>query len=158
MAYFNCYCLCKNLYISWLCGLQTLVSEHCLVAVDSLLLTVFRPPVNCRICRGLTEVDRVSLLSRERFEEHYAYSGRPVIVTDAMLNWSALQMFNFEFFRGIYANDSPALLSSEDCQFFPYESGFNNLSDVFLMTDERANLQNGSEPWYIGWYVFYLGM
>jgi len=134
-------------------GLQTAFLEQCLVAVDPLLITLFRPPVNCIICRGLTEVDRVSRLSHERFEEHYAYSGRPVIVTDAMQNWSAVQTFNFEFFRGIYTNDSPALLSGEDCQFFPYESGFHNLSDVFLMTSECASLQNGSEPWYIGWYV-----
>ena len=134
-------------------GLQSLFSEECLVAVDSLLITLFRPPVNCRICRGLTQVDRVSRLSHEQFEERYAYSGRPVIVTDAMSNWSALQTFNFEFFRGIYSHDSPTLVASEDCQFFPYESGFRNLSDVFLMTNERANLHSGSEPWYIGWYV-----
>jgi len=133
--------------------LQNLFSEHCLVASDSLLITLFRPPVNCRICHSLTRVDRVSRLSRELFEEHYAYSGRPVIVTDAMANWSALQTFNFEFFRGIYSNDSPALVSGDDCQFFPYETGFQNLSEVFHMTSERANLHNGSEPWYIGWYV-----
>ena len=134
-------------------GLQSLFSEECLVAVDSLLITLFRPPVNCRICCGLTQVDHVSRLSHEQFEERYAYSGRPVIVTDAMSNWSALQTFNFEFFRGIYSHDSPTLVASEDCQFFPYESGFRNLSDVFLMTNERANLHSGSEPWYIGWYV-----
>ena len=135
------------------CWLQSLLSEHCLVAVDSLLITLFRPPVNCRICRGLTHVDRVSQLSREWFEEHYAYSGHPVIVTDAMTNWSAVQTFNFEFFRGIYSYDSPVLVSTEDCQFFPYESGFHNLSEVFHMTSERSNLVTGSEPWYIGWYV-----
>jgi len=105
------------------------------------------------MCYSLTHVDRVSQLSRESFEEYYAYSGRPVIVTDAMTNWSALQTFNFEFFHGIYSRDSPALISGEDCQFFPYESGFHNLSEVFHMTSERANLDNGSEPWYIGWYV-----
>jgi len=105
------------------------------------------------MCHSLTHVDRVSQLSRESFEEYYAYSGRPVIVTDAMTNWSALQTFNFEFFHGIYSRDSPPLISGEDCQFFPYESGFHNLSEVFHMTSERANLHNGSEPWYIGWYV-----
>jgi len=135
------------------CCLQSLFSEHCLVAVDSLLITLFRPPVNCRICCGLTQVDRVSRLSREWFKEHYAYSGRPVIVTDAMANWSALETFNFEFFRSIYTHDSPVLALTEDCQFFPYETGFRNLSEVFLMTSERSNLHSGSEPWYIGWYV-----
>jgi len=132
---------------------QSLFTEDCLVASDSLLVTLFRPPVNCRICHGLTHIDHVSRLSRELFEERYAYSGRPVIITDAMANWSALQSFSFEFFRGIYSNNSPALVSNEDCQFFPYESGFHNLSEVFHMTSERANLHSDSEPWYIGWYV-----
>ena len=134
-------------------GLQSLFSHQCLVAADSLLLTLFRPPMDCRICQNLTQIDRLSRLSREQFEEHYAYSGLPVIVTDATVNWSAFQTFSFEFFRGIYSSDSPTLVSGEDCQFFPYESGFRNLSDVFDMTDQRANLQHGSDPWYIGWYV-----
>ena len=146
-------CTLRGLFLFVFFLLQDLFAEHCLVAVDSVLMTLFRPPVNCRICHGLAQVDRVSRLSREWFEEHYAYSGRPVIVTDAMANWSALQTFNFEFFRGIYSHDSPVLVSSEDCQFFPYESGFDNLSEVFLMSSERSNLNSGSEPWYIGWYV-----
>ena len=133
--------------------LQSLLSKDCLVAVDSFLITLFRPPVDCEICRGLTQVDRVSGLSHEWFEEHYAYTGRPVVVTDAMASWSALRTFNFDFFRSIYSRDSPVLVVAEDCQFFPYESGFHNLSEVFLMTNERASLHNGSEPWYIGWYV-----
>jgi len=29
----------------------------------------------------------------------YAYSGRPVIVTDAMSNWTALRSFSFDFFK-----------------------------------------------------------
>jgi len=133
--------------------LQSLFSEDCLFAVDSFLITLFRPPVDCSICRGLTQVDRVFGLSHQSFEEHYAYTGRPVIVTDAMASWSALRTFNFDFFCSIYSRDSPVLVLAEDCQFFPYESGFHNLSDVFLMTSERASLHNGSEPWYIGWYV-----
>jgi len=143
------------MYNSSLVALQDLSSENCLVTVDSILISLFRPPVNCGICRGLTQVDQVSELSRELFEEHYAYSGRPVIVTDAMANWSALHTFNFEFFRSIYSHDSPTLVTSEACQFFPYESGFSNLSEVFLMTSERASLHNGSEPWYIGWCVLH---
>jgi len=121
-------------------------------------MMLFRPPVDCAICRNTTGVDRVSQLSRDVFENRYAYSGRPVIITDAMTNWSAVETFSFEFFRSVYSVDSPVLQSKEhQCQFFPYRSNFHNLSEVFQMSDDRANLRSGSEPWYIGWYDnFYL--
>lgn len=36
---------------------------------------------------------------RSIFSFRYAYTGRPVIVTDAMTNWSAPSSFSFEFFK-----------------------------------------------------------
>jgi hypothetical protein len=38
----------------------------------------------------------------EDFEERYAYSGWPAVITDAAKNWSALEAFSFEFFQNIY--------------------------------------------------------
>lgn len=128
---------------------------RCLMGIDSpLLLDLVRPPVDCSICRNLTTVDRVSEISPELFELKYAYSGVPVVITDATKNWTALAAFSFEFFRDIYADDSPVLTMSEsNCQFFPYKTSFHNLSEVFHMSDARAQMTGGSEPWYIGWSV-----
>lgn len=127
--------------------------QRCLVGIDStaLIFDLFRPPVDCSMCRNVTAVDRVSNISSGTFETRYAYSARPVIVTDAMDDWAALKAFSFEFFRRIYTDDSPVLTSDSNCQFFPYKTDFKNLSEVFQMSDDRARMSDGSEPWYIGW-------
>ncbi|ELU11050.1 hypothetical protein CAPTEDRAFT_142276 [Capitella teleta] len=126
--------------------------EQCLVDVADVLLDVVRPPVDCGICRGITSVDTVSKLSPELFEMKYAYSGRPVVITDATVGWSATKTFSFDFFKGIYGEDSPVLQPSEvQCQFFPYKTDFKNLAEVFNMSAERAQMKDGTKPWYIGW-------
>lgn len=128
-------------------------TQPCLVSVDSAsIISLVRPPVSCSVCRNQSTVDRVARISRESFESKYAYSGRPVVITDATRDWTAPAAFSFEFFRGIYAEDSPVLTTNDNnCQFFPYKTNFQNLSEVFRMSAERANMLDGSEPWYIGW-------
>jgi histone arginine demethylase JMJD6 len=69
-----------------------------------------------------------------------------------MVNWTAVKTFSFEFFRSIYAADSPVFQArDQQCQFFPYRTNFHNLSEVFQMSEDRAHMKSGSEPWYIGW-------
>ena len=128
-----------------------MTGDACLIRPD-LIVNLIRPPFDCSVCHDLVTIDRVSQLSREKFEQYYAYSGRPVVVTDAMTNWSAVGTFNFEFFRDIYSADSPVLLEgARHCQFFPYRTSFKNLSEVFHMGDDRVKMTDGAEPWYIGW-------
>ncbi|CAI9720833.1 Hypothetical predicted protein [Octopus vulgaris] len=129
-----------------------LYNERCLIDVHESISLLFRPPADCKFCRNVTHVDRVSGISVAEFEKDYAYSGRPVIITDGMKNWTALDVFSFEFFKGIYSEDSPALSSSErNCQFFPYQTKFKNLGEVFQMDPARVDLTDSSNPWYIGW-------
>jgi len=78
----------------------------------------------------------------------YAYSGKPAVVTDAMANWTAPEVFSFAFLRTLYRGERA---SSGRCQFFPYKTEFQSLRDVFEMSDERASLDKGTEPWYVGW-------
>ncbi|XP_066289252.1 bifunctional arginine demethylase and lysyl-hydroxylase JMJD6-like [Branchiostoma lanceolatum] len=112
----------------------------------------FRPPVNCQICADIQEVDRVRNLKPDEFIARYAYTSRPVIVEDGAQNWTASEYFSFGYFKSVYKPDSPALLNEENkCQFFPYKTNFASLGEVFNMSEERANLEDGSEPWYIGW-------
>lgn len=126
--------------------------EPCLFNNIERISSIFRPPVSCEFCMNLTHIDRVSNLTPSLFEELYAYSGRPVVVVDGAKNWTAPATFSFEFFKGIYGDDSPALEGKGyNCQFFPYQTEFLNLAEVFQMDPERIKNSDHSKPWYIGW-------
>ena len=126
--------------------------EPCIIPVFEKIQDFTRPPVDCSICRGLVNVTKRSKLPKSVFEAQYAYSGVPVIITDGAENWTAVNHFSFQFFKSIYAEDSPVLLQEEShCQFFPYKSNFESLAEVFSMSEDRANLKDGTDPWYSGW-------
>lgn len=126
--------------------------ERCLLDLREKIMDFFRPVSNCDICRNLLEVDRVANITPEEFEAKYAYTKRPVVVTDGAKNWSAPKVFSFNYFKELYPEGSPVLKNmKENCQFFPYKTNFQNLGEVFQMSEERANLQDGQTPWYIGW-------
>nr|KAG5708974.1 hypothetical protein BaRGS_004613 [Batillaria attramentaria] len=126
--------------------------ERCVVRTPDVVADMFRPPIDCAFCRNVTSVHRVENILPEDFEELYAYSGHPVVVTDATRNWSALDTFSFEFFREIYSEDSAALKNAESkCQFFPYKTEFRRLGEVFQMDSTRARMAGEAKPWYIGW-------
>ncbi|KAJ8303305.1 hypothetical protein KUTeg_019701 [Tegillarca granosa] len=127
-------------------------NEPCLVPLYEPLSELTRPPLNCGFCRNISKVEKISNIQPETFESLYAYSAVPVIITDASKNWTAPNVFSFEFFKSLYSKGSPALENTlSECQFFPYKTNFNNLGEVFQMSDDRAKMKDGSEPWYIGW-------
>lgn len=129
-----------------------LTQEDCVLGMPEFVGDVFRPPVECDFCRNLTEVARVSKILPADFEEKYAYTGVPVIIEDGTLNWTAPEYFSFDFFKEIYKEGSQALENQErNCQFFPYKTSFNTLGEVMQMSPDRARMEDGSEPWYIGW-------
>lgn len=129
--------------------------EECLAPKLESIIDLFRPPTSCDICRDLDHIERVSKITREEFEEKYAYTNRPVIVTDAMKDWLALEKFNFKFFKRLYRMNSSALQAvEENCQFFPYKNKdeFETLEDVFNMDINRAYMiDDDYRPWYVGW-------
>ena len=129
--------------------------EECLAPKLETLIDAFRPPTSCQICHEIDDIERISNITREEFEEKYAYTNHPVIVTDAMNDWLALEKFDFKFFRRLYRTNSSALLAVEEkCQFFPYKNRdeFQTLEDVFNMDLERAYMvYDDYRPWYVGW-------
>nr|CAH0111864.1 unnamed protein product [Daphnia galeata] len=137
--------------IIWQAGL-TLVSslladrdnhqKQCYIAMPVDNRNVFRPPVDCDFCRDLHRVDIVQHISPQEFESKYAYSGRPVIVKDGLVNWTATDVFNYEFFSDLYANSH-----SHRCQFFPYKTEFRSLNEALTMSERRKI----KSPWYFGW-------
>ena len=71
----------------------------------------------------------------------YAYSGRPVIISDALVNWTAKDTFSYNFFRSLYKTSSSR--HSRRCQFFPYKTEFRSLEEALSMSNERFT----SQPW-----------
>ena len=146
---FNCFRrLCYDLYFELL-DLK-LLETQCLI--DKLaLFYYFRPPVSCGFCNKVDNVTRLSNLSPDLFHDQFAYSGRPIIVEDATLTWSAMEAFNFSFFKSLYSPDS---LDEHEyktrCQFFPYNSEFLTLAE-FFQADQALLADPESAPWYIGW-------
>ncbi|XP_073998805.1 uncharacterized protein isoform X2 [Rhodnius prolixus] len=119
------------------------LNEKCTVWMPDIVTSALRPPVNCDMCREIESIDRVANITPKQFEELYAFSGRPVVIEDAMTNWSAPKVFSFEFFKELYADSK----TQENCQFFPYQTEFVSLAHVFEMSEERAKLSDGAKPW-----------
>lgn len=124
--------------------------EQCTIPTPSLLFEITRPIVDCGLCRDVTKVDRVEGISPDEFEDHYAYTGRPVVVVDGAKNWTALNIFSFLYFRQLYSNIDQEE-SQSSCQFFPYKTEFQSLQEALEMSEQRANMSSGENPWYIGW-------
>ena len=64
--------------------------------------------------------------------------------------WSAPRVFSFEFFKQLYTEEATNA-TEEHCQFFGFDTEFSSLRELFNMSQERANLEPGQKPWYIGW-------
>lgn len=103
-------------------------SVDCFLEMPNTLSHAFRKPEICDFCRSVTQIDRVSDLSPEQFEQKYAYSGRPVIVTDATSNWTASDVFNFNYLKSIQQNVFYGNEGSK-CQFFPVRVHLISLID-----------------------------
>ncbi|CAL7940418.1 unnamed protein product [Xylocopa violacea] len=139
------------LILAWILGqflwnyVHTVRHDKCLAELPPFTQKIFRPAEDCSMCRDVQQVDRISNVDPATFEQRYAYSGRPVVVTDAMANWTATTKFSFAFFKSLYDGEDA------NCQFFPYKTEFKSLQDVFEMSESRASLEEGTKPWYVGW-------
>ena len=124
----------------------------CLVENNIISEEVYRPRMNCDMCRDIVNVPEEKDLSPETFYEKYSFTGRPVLVKEATSNWTAMSHFNFSFFRQLYKKVKGSLNTiEEDCQFFGYETEFVSLAEALNMSDDRAAYKPGELPWYIGW-------
>ena len=131
---------------------QSYQSTVCLVDHTEVSLEFMRPVTNCTaMCKGMKEVPRLSSITQEEFLKTYAYTGRPLVVTGATANWTALNTFSFDYFKKLYEKYEDAYDVQEEgsCQFFPYKTNFAGLEDVFGMSKKRATLKG--KKWYVGW-------
>lgn len=120
--------------------------NSCLLRIPQFVKEFLRPPVYCEFCSNLTLVVRRRNLTIDDFEKHFAYNALPLIVEDGMQGWGDSRQLNFNTLRKLHDDSGKA--SSEHCQFFPYQSGFHSLTDVFRRSDEELVSR---DAWYIGW-------
>ncbi|XP_072384835.1 bifunctional arginine demethylase and lysyl-hydroxylase JMJD6 [Diabrotica undecimpunctata] len=142
-SFFFCYVLYKNSDIFY--------NSECLIEMPADASKIFREPENCDFCKNITHVTKVSRISPEDFYEMYNRPAKPVVIIDAVEDWPASKTFNFQFFKSLYENIRPDEGVRRNCQFFPYKTEFKSLSEVFKMSDSRANMVPGEKPWYVGW-------
>ena len=133
-------------------GFAELLNPKCLLENNMLVAEAARPIVNCKMCKGVKEIPHLSKITREEFSK-YAYTGLPVIVSDALQNWTARETFNFSFFKNLYSkHENVWEMQERECQFFPYNTEFDTLEEALMdMTEARANLEEGQRKWYFGW-------
>ena len=131
--------------------LRDLGEEYCLIDHTLSSLEVSRPIANCSMCQDLSSVPKVENISQEEFLTHYAYTGVPLVVTNATAEWTAFKVFDFKFLKKLYnmSKTGRAGEVNEGCQFFPYLTNFKSLRELFEMSDSRAELQE--DQWYVGW-------
>lgn len=93
-------------------------TDQCLIEMPQQLALAFRPAENCEFCLNVTQVERVASILPADFEKSFAYNARPVIITDGTVNWTALDVFDYWYFKQVY---EMAYDDSErtNCQFFP---------------------------------------
>uniref|UniRef100_A0A182JZ62 Cupin-like domain-containing protein n=1 Tax=Anopheles christyi TaxID=43041 RepID=A0A182JZ62_9DIPT len=126
-------------------------NEDCILTMPSQLQKAFRPPESCGFCRAVRgTVPRLSTVSPAEFARDYAYRGGPVIVTDATTNWTAVDRFDYWFFKRVYETIGSGP-KAERCQFFPYQTGLRDIREALSLPESRVRYDPGTEPWYFGW-------
>lgn len=86
---------------------RDLEREECIVHAPDYINSVTRPVDDCAMCaliKNRSDVQRVSGISKEEFLDKYAYTGVPIIVSDALTSWSALHTFNLTYLKELYMN------------------------------------------------------
>ncbi|PAA88703.1 hypothetical protein BOX15_Mlig028714g2 [Macrostomum lignano] len=121
----------------------------CLIFAGEFLSDAARYPANCdRVCAGLTAVPvEPANISRARFRELYAYTGRPVLVKGAASDWPAKQNWNLTFFRDLYDRYPDSYRTQKRrARYLPFRIELQTFYEALHMSEERQQ-----QPYYFGW-------
>ncbi|XP_074644730.1 bifunctional arginine demethylase and lysyl-hydroxylase JMJD6-A-like [Tubulanus polymorphus] len=132
---------------------QSWFSEYeCIIDQNPFVQELARPLSSCTGCTGFESVPVLRDIDPTEFMGKYAFSGLPVLIKGATVNWTASDVFSYEFFKNLYNRRQEFLrVQDEECQFFGYNTEFINLKEAFDMSPERVDREAGEEPWYFGW-------
>lgn len=126
------------------------IGSPCLVAEVSPFGEAVTPVIDCNICEGVTEAPRLTNLTQDDFIRNYAYTSRPLLVVGAVLDWPAIEVFSYDYFKSLYLKSPESLEEdSNSGQFFAYSSNIKDLKELFSLPSDVATME--SEKWYIGW-------
>ena len=67
---------------------------------------------DCSVCRKLRKIERVSNVSQSTIADDYLFSNVPVIVTDAMEEWDALEKFDISFLAEVRSDCKQGIKSA----------------------------------------------
>lgn len=122
----------------------------CLVSQIPPFGEIMHPKFDCNFCEGLTGAAHQTNLSQYEFVHKYAYTSQPILVVGAASDWPAMNVFSYDYFKGLYQQSPEAVESDmESGQFFSYSSNIQNLKELFDLSSERVSMS--TEKWYIGW-------
>ena len=99
----NIYSYCAALWLKYN-SFDDVTREECALPMPEFLNSITRPISNCSMCIGLNEIKSVDYISKEDFLNHHAYTAVPLLVKSAALNWSAINVFSFQFLKNLYLN------------------------------------------------------
>ncbi|XP_054720338.1 uncharacterized protein LOC129229979 [Uloborus diversus] len=126
--------------------------NRCIIENNYFIMEMTRPITDCNICKNIDSFSILENVTKQQFSK-YAYLGHPLLIKGGCSNWSALEVFNYDFFKELYSSTKGAFESVEvECQFFPFRTTFLSLQEVFNMPESRAKMTTpDEETWYIGW-------
>lgn len=140
---------CRNYFCNFICIMTILF--QCLLDMPRDAPKLFRKPEQCDICESFTQVDKITNVSPNFLLENYINRFKPVVVSDGALNWPAKSLFTFDFFKSLFETVELRSGKDKNCQFFPYETEFTSVKEVFNMSADRIRGNSGEKPWYVGW-------
>lgn len=82
--------------------IEDITKEECAIPIPDLLFPAVKPIDDCSMCINVNEIKRVSKISKEEFLTKYAYTGVPIIITDASQNWTAMKEINYNYLKKLY--------------------------------------------------------
>nr|XP_026689581.1 uncharacterized protein LOC100186292 [Ciona intestinalis] len=128
---------------------STLKHYQCILPSEAVAQYV-RKPLDCNVCKDVTEVLYVKNITQEEFTEKYAYTMQPIVVQDGQKGWTASKTFSYEYFKSVYPPGSEALMQIVmDCQFFRFATDLAGPADFFNMSQSRV--EGKEDQWYVGW-------
>lgn len=81
-----------KIYINLKKTFKNVMFFQCVIYMPLDLNKAFRKPENCDFCKNVETAVRIYNVSPDEFEENYAYKGGPVLVADATVNWTAMEV------------------------------------------------------------------
>ena len=108
---------------------------------------------DCDVCRNMNGSLEIKNISTLEFMRKHAFSSRPLLMKGAALDWPAVELFTFEYFRQLYTQNPESLEKDvNEGQFFAYSSGIKDIGELIEVLGENpATTHRAKRKWYIGW-------